>query len=351
MNIAVIIPTLNEATALPGLLADLAAQEAVTVEVVIVDGGSVDDTVQVADQASGNLDIRVITSEPGRGRQMNAGAAASSAEQLLFLHADSRLPDTLLLSKAIGYWQDDTERSGPSAGHFSLRFCGAKKRRFLYRYMQGKTTFNRPNCFNGDQGMLIGRKLFAQIGGFDESMHFLEDQRISVAIHRQARWITLPGEITTNARRFEQAGPRRQWLLMFLIMGAYGAPVPGFLARAPMLYREQKELKRLRMAPYFRCYASVMREMGWRGSFRGWWGLGGFAAGHSWQIFYGLDLLLRQNGYPILRFYDRYLAWIAASKPIQAFAAMLMATLVFGIAWPVIECFEAVQKNRAGKRP
>ena len=85
--LSVIIPTLNEAEALPRLLTDLSEQQDLTMEIIVVDGGSTDATRDVPARFCAGL----VTSEAGRGLQMNAGAARAGQELLLFLHADSRL--------------------------------------------------------------------------------------------------------------------------------------------------------------------------------------------------------------------------------------------------------------------
>ena len=95
-ELSIVIPTLNEAFALPLLLEDLARQQGVAFEVIVTDGGSSDATCQCAHAlfASGGLMGACHVGPSGRGRQMNAGASLANSEWLLFLHADSRLGDT-----------------------------------------------------------------------------------------------------------------------------------------------------------------------------------------------------------------------------------------------------------------
>ena len=344
--LSVIIPVLNEAKSLPLLLDDLSRQQQMDLDIVVVDGGSQDASPALAAQAG----ARVVHSKAGRGRQMNSGAAVARHPLLLFLHADTRLPDDDLLADAHDHFRSASTDQRRLAGHFSLRFGSGAESRLLYRYLEEKSALNRPHCFNGDQGLMIEREFLQVLGGFAEDLHFLEDQRIGQQIMQQGRWLTLPGKLQTDTRRFDQSGPRRQWLLMYLIMGAFGAPVPEFLQQAPALYRQQRATRELRMSPYFRCYAQIMIRRGWRESLRGWWGLGGFAAQHSWQLFFFCDVLLRplsgSKGYPLQQFHDRWLGWLSRTPPIRLFAAALMFLLTFVLLWPLVEIGESLTRIR-----
>lgn len=340
--LTIIIPALNEAGSLPDLLDDLAQQTGVASEVIVADGGSTDTTTAIAEQAG----ARVIVSDKGRGRQMNAAAAEAAHDWLLFLHADSRLTRPNQLRSALQQLRNTGARC---AGHFTLRFSGPRADRLLYRYMAAKTALNRRECFNGDQGLLLPRGFFEALGGFDESLGFLEDQRLGTAIHEQGRWITLPGTLQTDTRRFDRQGPRRQWFLMVLIMGAYGSPVPEFLQRAPEIYRSHDQSTSLRLAPHFRLYLRIMRERGWRGTLSGWLGLGAFAARHIWQLFLFVDVAmepLRQNRpRTLLSFYEKRLEWISRLRLVHVLCALIVATVMFGVIWPLTELLEAIRRR------
>ena len=95
--LSIVIPTLNEAKTLPLLAADLVAQREITLEVLVGDGGSSDATQSVVEAAG----WRFVAAPRGRGAQMNAAARLARGDLLLFLHADSRLPDSLLLGRAV----------------------------------------------------------------------------------------------------------------------------------------------------------------------------------------------------------------------------------------------------------
>src|SRR5258708_7073741 len=117
-DLTVVIPTLNEATALPRLLAGLSRQEGIRLEVRVADGGSTDATVEAARVAGAT----VVTAPRGRGAQMNAAARDAQGEFLLFLHADSAVDSPTLLRDALGALQSAIETAGHGriAGHFPL---------------------------------------------------------------------------------------------------------------------------------------------------------------------------------------------------------------------------------------
>ncbi len=331
-SLSVIIPTLNEEDTLPGLLSDLAAQQGVSVEVIVADGGSKDKTRETA----GIFRVKFLETSRGRGIQMNAAAKTAGAETLLFLHADSRLPDPQLLRRALTALNEEISQKECSdiAGHFPLRFLRSSKRHALaYRYLEEKTRLNRPNTTNGDQGFLMRKEFFFRIGGFEEDLPLLEDQRLAEKIRSQGKWITLPGVLESSARRFEREGFHRRYILMGIIMGLWKAGVVElFLARAPEAYREQKETKPLLLTPFFRLLRRMMREdLGMQGSLRAWLSVGRTLRQNSWQIFFWCDLLaqplLGGRQYPFLGFYDRMV------EPLMDFTLVDGITAVFSFIW------------------
>ncbi len=188
--LSIIIPTLNEAETLPGLLGDLRLQQDISFEILVGDGGSVDATRTVAESRGATF----IAAPRGRGVQMNMAAAHARGQYLLFVHADSRLDDPRLLCTALMALKEAARSTPLIAGHFPLRFIRTQKGHALaYRYMEAKSALNRVNTTNGDQGMLLSRTFFEQMGGFDQQLPFLEDQRLAEQVRLRGGWITLPG--------------------------------------------------------------------------------------------------------------------------------------------------------------
>lgn len=331
--LSVILPVLNEAEILPAVLEDLRRQEAIAIEIIVADGGSSDTTRQVAE----TLGARVVEARQGRGAQMNAAAAQASGAFLLFLHADSRLSDPHLLRDALVALRRADQQTDRVAGHFSLRFQRTRKDNALaYRFLEAKSALNRVNTTNGDQGFLLSRRLFHRLGGFDESLPFLEDQRLAEKIRLQAHWITLPGSLITSARRFESEGFHRRYLLMGLMMLFFSIGETQFFRRAPGVYREQRDTGRLRLSPFFTLIVSMIRhDWGLRGTLHLIFRSGRYLRQNAWQPFFFLDVCLRpllgDSRAPLLWLHDRFIA------PCLRFGVVDgLIGLIFFVAWGAV---------------
>ena len=191
-DIDVVIPTLNAARSLARTLDCLRGER-----VTVCDGGSCDDTTTIARQAG----AMVMVTEPGRGRQLADGAMAGSAPWLLFLHADTTL------SKG---WATAARQfiatTPPKAGYFRLRLASADPRaRRLERLVDWRCrTFGLPY---GDQGLLIERAFYRQLGGF-RALPLMEDVDLVRRIGRR-NLVALDADAVTSAERYERDG----WLL------------------------------------------------------------------------------------------------------------------------------------------
>lgn len=219
--ISIVIPTLNEADRLPGLLGRLAG-ESVRHEVIVVDGGSSDATASVARSAGTHL----IRAARGRGQQLAAGAAAAKGETLLFLHADSRFPQGGLrqIERALA---QDPDCPG---GNFRLLFDGDTP---FSRWLTGFYAWIRARgLYYGDSGVFVRRGVYQRIGGI-RPIELMEDYDFTRRLERQGRTCCIEDPpLLTSSRRFEGRQPVSivlGWLEIHALFHL-GAP-PGLLAR------------------------------------------------------------------------------------------------------------------------
>jgi rSAM/selenodomain-associated transferase 2 len=188
--ISIIIPTLNESTTIRGAADSLAGLRG-EFEVIVADGGSTDETVEIARKCG----FRVITSPRGRGQQMNAGARLARGDVLLFLHADTRLPEMAL--RLIGETLEDTKVCG---GHFSLIFeGGTSEARLLTKIYP---LLRAGGMCYGDSAIFARRRVFESIGGYRDYPIF-EDCDLYRRLRRAGEFMRLPASARTSSRRFE----------------------------------------------------------------------------------------------------------------------------------------------------
>ncbi len=210
MYLSIIVPALNEGAEIVTALRTLAPVRARGGEVILVDGGSGDDTVA---RARPFVD-RIVDSAPGRGVQMNAGAASARGEWLWFVHADSRVD-----AAAFTDLEAMVERSRRRWARFGVRLSG---RRFLFRTIG--FLMNARSCLTGiatgDQGIAVERALFESVGGYPEQP-LMEDVALSRMLRARAWPACLPVRITTSSRRWEQRGAWRTIWLMWSLRFAY----------------------------------------------------------------------------------------------------------------------------------
>lgn len=292
-DLSIIIPTLNEAAALPLLLDDLVRQQGLSFEVIVTDGGSLDATCQLASTlfASGQLSGRCHVGPSGRGRQLNAGVSLANAEWLLFLHADSRLADVNQLQQALDCMRSHQQRdaSDSSAGRFALSFDSSDKNNFGLFFYQIKARLGRSGCIHGDQGMLLTKAFFNRIGPYREDLPVMEDTCLAEDIRIYGQWLLLPGEIETSARRFQAEGMKARQTLNALMMNFLAIGWLEFFHKAPDIYRRQDHTQQLQMSPFFYLLKELFSEMPLRSRWKIWLATGHYVRSQAWQIGLALD--------------------------------------------------------------
>jgi rSAM/selenodomain-associated transferase 2 len=210
MSLSIIIPCLNEAEGITETLEALQPLRRRGAEVIVVDGGSRDNSVA---RARSGAD-QVLTAPRGRAVQMNAGAARARGEILLFLHADCALPDA-----ADGLIIEGLRRERKSWGRFDVRIRGpAYLLRAVEALMNARSRLT--GIATGDQGIFVTRSLFDAIAGFPE-IALMEDLELSRRLKRYGKPLCIRHRISVSARRWEKHGVLRTILLMWRLRLAY----------------------------------------------------------------------------------------------------------------------------------
>ncbi|MDG5977289.1 glycosyl transferase family protein [Hydrogenophaga taeniospiralis CCUG 15921] len=215
MRFSIIVPMFNEASGLPGLLARLSVLTRQGCEVLIVDGGSDDGSVELVECAG----FRVLASPKGRARQMNLGAARATGDVLLFLHADTLLPEGALTTvrqtmlKTAALW-----------GRFDVLIDGAHPMlRVIARLMNLRSRWT--GIATGDQAIFVIRKAFEAVGGYPDQP-LMEDIELSQRLRALARPACIHTPVLTSGRRWESRGVWRTILLMWRLRWAYWRGTP-----------------------------------------------------------------------------------------------------------------------------
>jgi rSAM/selenodomain-associated transferase 2 len=206
--ISIIIPVLNEAEQLPKLLEIQPA--ALRVEIIVVDGGSQDETIEIA-LAKG---VKVIQTEAGRAVQMNAGAAIATHEILLFLHADTQLPDQFDVMV-----REQLSKPGTVAGAFELNIdADLPGLRWIERGVNWRSRYLQMPY--GDQAIFLRRDLFEKLGGFLE-LPIMEDFELIRTLRHHGTISIVPSAVVTSGRRWQKLGVLRTTLMNQLVILAY----------------------------------------------------------------------------------------------------------------------------------
>lgn len=207
-GVSVIIPALNEEEYLPATL--VSVQRGAPHEIIVVDGGSSDRTVEIARRH----DTVVLTATSGRGGQMNAGAAIATGEFLLFLHADTILPADYpaLVRTALA-------PSGVAGGAFKFGIAGEFTGREIVERGTNWRATHRQMPY-GDQGIFVRREIFAEVGGFPD-LPIMEDYEFVRRLRRRGKIVLASGVGLTSGRRWQRLGALRATLLNQLMVLGY----------------------------------------------------------------------------------------------------------------------------------
>jgi len=200
--LSIILPVLNEEASLPDVLASLQYLRQQGHEIIVVDGGSRDNSLMLAQQAAD----KVIVSQPGRAVQMNSGAELAAGDILLFLHADTALP--------VGVERILSEIEGDSFwGRFDVRLSG---NRSIFRVIEAMMNLRSriTSVATGDQAIFVTSSLFEKVGGFPE-IPLMEDIAISKQLSKIVKPVCVSDRVVTSSRRWEDRGVIKTILLMW----------------------------------------------------------------------------------------------------------------------------------------
>ena len=207
-KLSIIIPILNEAKTVGELLQHILDKSTPKqiAEIIIVDGGSEDKSKEIVSKFN---NIILIDSEKGRAKQMNLGAEIATGSILYFLHADSFPPkhfDSFILNEV---------NKGNLAGCFKMKF---DHNHWWLRLASWLTHFRWRACRGGDQSQFITKKLFNELGGFDERFTIYEDNDLINKLYAQNEFVVIQEWITTSARRYNANGI---WKLQYHFWAIY----------------------------------------------------------------------------------------------------------------------------------
>ncbi len=206
---SIIIPVLNEAEHIAVMLQPLQQWRSQGHEVLLVDGGSEDAT---CDNARPYVD-RIVSSEKGRAKQMNAGAAAAGGDMLLFLHADTQLPE-----KGVDRIMQ-TYREGHGWGRFDVQLSDHHPLFPLIGFMISLRS-RMTGVASGDQAMFVSRALFCKVGGFPEQP-LMEDIELSRRLKKIVQPCCFKEKVITSSRRWQEYGVLSTILLMWRLRLSY----------------------------------------------------------------------------------------------------------------------------------
>ncbi len=219
-TVSIIVPILNEANNLPHLFTHIAGLNPSLQQIILVDGGSNDDSFEwaqkfIADLNNSNqsaINWQVVKSQADRARQMNKGASLATSDILLFLHADTELP-----THAVADIQTAMQKS--EWGRFDVRLNSRQPMLWVVSHMINLRS-RLTSIATGDQAIFITRKLFEQVGGYPQQA-LMEDVELCKQLKAKSKPACLKTKVITSARRWEQHGTCRTILLMWQLRFDY----------------------------------------------------------------------------------------------------------------------------------
>ncbi len=227
MVISVIIPAFNEEHYVSKTLSSLLAQRG-DFEIFVVDGESTDATLKIASEYP---EVRVVTSAKGRANQMNYGASLATGEILLFLHADTILPNNAY--KIIKDHFKDPEMVG---GSFILLL---DKKHPILKFYSWCSRWSLEFFTYGDHAIFVKSDIFKAIGGY-KAMSVMEDVEIQKRLKKAGKFKKVKAAVLTSARRFEKTGTIKQLIIDVLLVGAFKVGVPPDALKA--FYKDHSEI-------------------------------------------------------------------------------------------------------------
>jgi rSAM/selenodomain-associated transferase 2 len=211
--VSIIIPVLNEARIIGEAIGGLGKVQG-RYEVIIVDGGSDDETCQLVWQAiMKDPSHRLITAPRGRGNQLNAGASIARGRALLFLHADTRLPD-----RAVELIEQALEEPAIVGGNFELKYDGLDLSSAIFTKLNSLRRWF--GIYYGDSAIWARREAFQEIGGFS-SARLMEDYEFCRSLERAGRTVCFDEPVVTSSRRWHERNVIRSLFLWSLIQWLY----------------------------------------------------------------------------------------------------------------------------------
>lgn len=209
-TLAVIIPVLNDATALEKNLKSWTSRRSRELAIITVDGGSEDDSFEIASSLSDHC----LATQRGRATQMNAGAEIATSQYYLFLHAD-----TFITEGGYRSLLECLQNTRPAWGFFLVSLNNPNPiYRIIEKMMNWRSTVTR--VATGDQCLFVSTDAFEHVGGFEDAQ-LMEDVAISKRLRQLAQPSIIKMPVQTSTRRWEKHGVVKTILLMWLLRAAY----------------------------------------------------------------------------------------------------------------------------------